>query len=284
MNKNLVSAFLAGMIGVSTASAHMEAAIDLQERNITTFGMPKKTLALTFDDGPGSGTARILDVLKKYKVKATFFVVGKQMKAYPTLAKRIVDEGHLLANHSYTHPVMGGLTLERYRSNSKLLANELLDTHKEIAKYSPAKNFYYFRAPEGAWRQNYADILNVNPIIQQYIGPIHWSIGGAIQKDEKTKAILSAADWECWGTKKHPEFREVSTCLQGYLNQTRRLQGGVVLMHDIHVKTADMFERMLPILIKEGYKFVTIEEVEELKNYERVQPIEFFQKRRNLYK
>ncbi len=58
---------------------------------------------LTFDDGPSSNTGRILDILAKYNVKATFFVVGKEEERYQPLYNRIVDEGHTLAMHSYSH-------------------------------------------------------------------------------------------------------------------------------------------------------------------------------------
>lgn len=58
---------------------------------------------LTFDDGPSSNTARILDILKEHNIKATFFVIGKEDEESKELYKRIVKEGHTLAMHSYTH-------------------------------------------------------------------------------------------------------------------------------------------------------------------------------------
>jgi peptidoglycan/xylan/chitin deacetylase (PgdA/CDA1 family) len=58
---------------------------------------------LTFDDGPSSNTGKILDILAEYDVKATFFVVGKEEERYQPLYKRIVEEGHTLAMHSYSH-------------------------------------------------------------------------------------------------------------------------------------------------------------------------------------
>src|ERR1700761_1424308 len=60
-------------------------------------------IALTFDDGPNAHTEELLDVLKKYNVKATFFIVGNMAHKNPRTLKRIADEGHLLANHSATH-------------------------------------------------------------------------------------------------------------------------------------------------------------------------------------
>jgi peptidoglycan/xylan/chitin deacetylase (PgdA/CDA1 family) len=64
----------------------------------------QKAIALTFDDGPNEPyTSQILDILSSYGVKATFFVVGENVEYYPDVARRIVAEGHVLGNHSYTH-------------------------------------------------------------------------------------------------------------------------------------------------------------------------------------
>ena len=65
--------------------------------------MAEKTVYLTYDDGPSKNTPRILDVLKKYGVKATFFVIGKEDEESLALYKRIVDEGHTIAVHTYSH-------------------------------------------------------------------------------------------------------------------------------------------------------------------------------------
>lgn len=63
----------------------------------------ERKVYLTFDDGPSSNTGKILDILAEYDVKATFFVVGKEEEKYQPLYKRIVEEGHTLAMHSYSH-------------------------------------------------------------------------------------------------------------------------------------------------------------------------------------
>src|SRR5207245_9328439 len=65
----------------------------------------ERQVAITFDDGPGPRwTPKILDILKAANVKATFFVVGVNAERYPALVRRIVDEGHEIANHTYYHP------------------------------------------------------------------------------------------------------------------------------------------------------------------------------------
>jgi chitin deacetylase len=64
----------------------------------------QKVIALTFDDGPWpTSTANVLDILKKNNIKATFFVVGQMLKNHPDLGVRIVTEGHVIANHTWTH-------------------------------------------------------------------------------------------------------------------------------------------------------------------------------------
>ena len=67
-------------------------------------GDSPKLVALTFDDGPyGEATNQILDILKKERVHATFFLLGLNVEKYPAIAKRIVNEGHVIGNHSYSH-------------------------------------------------------------------------------------------------------------------------------------------------------------------------------------
>ena len=65
----------------------------------------EKVIALTFDDGPDQTyTPQILDLLAEYDAKATFFVIGERAEKYPNLVRRLDDEGHEIANHTYTHP------------------------------------------------------------------------------------------------------------------------------------------------------------------------------------
>ena len=73
---------------------------------------PKKTLALTFDDGPSAHTMGILDVLRKHKVKASFFVLGSSLESpiSKSVLTRLVDEGHLICSHGYSHGDMTAMT------------------------------------------------------------------------------------------------------------------------------------------------------------------------------
>jgi len=62
-------------------------------------------VALTFDDGPGEDTEALLDVLEDLKVRATFFMIGRQVERYPHIARRVAESGHEIGNHSYSHPI-----------------------------------------------------------------------------------------------------------------------------------------------------------------------------------
>jgi peptidoglycan/xylan/chitin deacetylase (PgdA/CDA1 family) len=100
----------------------------------------KQEVALTFDDGPtGKHTPRVLAILKQHKVQATFFVLGGMAKRNPALLKRIVDEGHLVASHSYTHPKRG--TIEAWR--------EELRRTDEAIRAGGVTPSPYFRPPHG---------------------------------------------------------------------------------------------------------------------------------------
>lgn len=95
----------------------------------------ERKIALTFDDGPHPTlTPKILDILKKYNVKATFFVVGENVKNYPDVVERILNEGHELGNHTYTHDTISSTEIEACE-NAIL---ELTDQKPKI-----------FRPPEG---------------------------------------------------------------------------------------------------------------------------------------
>ena len=91
---------------------------------------------LTFDDGPSSNTGRILDILAEYDVKATFFVVGKEEEEYQELYKRIVEEGHTLAMHSYSHKYNEIYqSVESYSEDLSKLQEFLYDTTGVWCRY-----------------------------------------------------------------------------------------------------------------------------------------------------
>jgi peptidoglycan/xylan/chitin deacetylase (PgdA/CDA1 family) len=230
-----------------------------QERTIFHSGLRNAhTIALTFDDGPNAHTGEVLDALKAMNIKATFFIVGSQAHRHPDVLARIAREGHLLANHSATHAYLGG----SYDADPERLLNQLRDVHEQIAPLMAKGDKFYFRAPYGAWKYAHADILNSDPELRRYVGPIYWDVGGDITMS-RDGYVMSAADWECWR-----KGWEARTCAKGYSREIRRKDGGVVLMHSIHMKSADLVRQVVPALIEEGYRFVRLDQMPEYRQYE----------------
>jgi peptidoglycan/xylan/chitin deacetylase (PgdA/CDA1 family) len=231
----------------------------LQEKTIFHSGLTHAhTIALTFDDGPNAHTDEVLDALKDMHVKATFFIVGKEAHRHPETLARIAREGHLLANHSATHAFLGA----KYDANPDMLLDQLRDVHDQIAPLMAKGDKFYFRAPYGQWKYAHAAILNADPELRRYVGPIYWDIGGDISMS-RDGYVMSAADWDCW----HLHW-SARTCAKGYSREIRRKDGGVVLMHCIHLRSADLVRAVVPALIEEGYKFVRLDQMPEYRQYE----------------
>ena len=217
------------------------------------------TVALTFDDGPGINTPPLLDALRSYGIKATFFIVGRMAKTYPEILAEIADEGHLLANHSASHP---RLTRKKYSDHPELLIDQIREVNDLIAPYMKPGDKLYFRAPYGAWRASHAAILNADPVLKYYVGPIYWDAGGSTYVD-KDGYVITSADWDCW----HRGWT-AETCAKGYLREIARKDGGVVLMHCINAKAGALVDAVVPTLIQEGYKFVRLDQVKEYDQYQ----------------
>jgi peptidoglycan/xylan/chitin deacetylase (PgdA/CDA1 family) len=230
-----------------------------QERSIFTSGLRgTHTIALTFDDGPNLHTGEVLDALREMNVRATFFIVGRQGRRYPEMLSRITREGHLLANHSANHARLS----TRYATNPSLLIDEIREVHDQIAPRMAQGDKFYFRAPYGYWKSAHAKILNADPALNQYVGPIYWDVGGDISMS-RDGYVMSAADWECWRIK-----WPAKTCAKGYLREIRRKNGGVVLMHSIQMNSAALVREVVPALIEEGYRFVRLDQVPQYRQYE----------------
>lgn len=139
----------------------------------------------------------------------------------------------------------------------KVVESEILDADKVLAPYMEINNrFPYFRAPGGAWATKYADFLNSHPFAINYKGPIYWNIGGEISRNEDG-SLKSAADWDCWGHSISPE-----TCAEGYVSEAIAQKGGVLLMHDRLIQSAEMLEVLIPKLQDKNFTFSTLNNVE----------------------
>jgi len=133
---------------------------------------------LTFDDGPeGFSTPKILDTLKKAGVRATFFVCGKNLERYPEIARRIVNEGHAIGNHTYSHSFI--------KSFLGLFAGEIAKTGA-IIKEITGKETKLFRPPWGRQRPWLGSYLKKNGyrVVLWNIDSKDWS-GNSSQDIEK---------------------------------------------------------------------------------------------------
>ena len=102
-------------------------------------------IALTFDDGPNPRTTPIiLEELRKRKIKATFFLVGEKVEKHPELAKRIVEEGHDIGNHSYTHINLANLDKQGVKKE--------IEFTQGIIKKTTGKRPVLFRPPYGTYQ------------------------------------------------------------------------------------------------------------------------------------
>ncbi len=109
-----------------------------------------KVVALTIDDGPDPRYSRqVLDVLRKYRVRATFFVIGSQVEKYPDIVREELRLGHELGNHTFSHDNLDGLDAAR-------IGQEIKTTNGIIYKYT-GKNVYWFRPPRKRYNLTVVD-------------------------------------------------------------------------------------------------------------------------------
>lgn len=226
----------------------------LAPKNIFNLHTGKKEIVLTIDDGPTIGvTDKILDYLKEQKITATFFVIGKKAHENLPLIKRMQDEGHIIANHTYTHPILTSV-VSSSPNWKKIINDEFLNTHQVLSPYIDNQRDWYFRAPGGAWRKEIADLLNQTVEGLKTIGPLYWDIGGELVI--QNGAYLSSADWDCWR-----KNITVNNCLLGYANETKKFKGGVVLFHDVNVKSSELMIKYIDEMLKNGYRFISLDQV-----------------------
>lgn len=254
---------------------------DLSSANFQGASLPAKTLALTFDDGPGPRTAELSIYLKSVNVRAAFFVNGGRFHAPPAplvdqnipvtpnataILAQLLADGHLVANHTTTHR---DLTSEVPDAQRVL---ELSDTDAIISNFVAPQNHLLFRAPYGAYNNTVFNTLSASAM-NKYTGPIYWEAGGY-----DTGYPNRAADWACWQGKMKDGGGTLINVGNGAGRATTQQCGdayiaeientfpkGIVLMHDPYEwaqgSTVDMVKYMVPILVGKGYSFARVDEV-----------------------
>ena len=197
-------------------------------------------VALTFDDGPDAQwTPRILDVLKVEHVPATFFIVGENALSHPSLLRRIVNEGHELGNHSYTHPNMA-------EDGDRAVHLELNATERLVEAYT-GRGMRLFRAPYfGDAEPTTADELGPALLAQQ---SGYLNVGLHVDTE----------DWQRPGAQ-----AIVDTALREVEAGTQERSGNVVLLHDgggDRAETVAALPALIHALRAHGYRFVPASEL-----------------------
>ncbi|MFD2444265.1 polysaccharide deacetylase family protein [Bacillus sp. CGMCC 1.16607] len=189
----------------------------------------EKLIAITFDDGPDPiYTPQILNTLKKYDAKATFYVIGAEAERFPDIIKREVLEGHELGYHTYRHYFKDNFNKTKLKNELKHTSNVL----KKISGYSPAT----FRPIAG-----YYDEQIVNTAVESGYKVILWSW----HQDTK--------DWKKPG---------IQTIVRNMVSDKR--PGDIIIFHDAggdRSQTVKALENILETLYKDGYRCVTVSEM-----------------------
>lgn len=195
----------------------------------------EKVVALTFDDGPGpKNTAQVLEILKKNNVKATFFMVGSMVQAFPKIAKQVADDGHVIGNHTWHH---------WYRRMDTATAAKEIDRTADIIYKTTGEKTTLFRPPGGFLHNGLVDYAK-----NHHYAVMMWSgeSGDAERRSPQVAGMVT--------------------------NVVKSAKpGGIILMHDgggNRAKTVKALPQMIADLKAQGYRFVTIPELLQIQDKE----------------
>lgn len=193
--------------------------------------VPGKFVALTFDDGPDpEDTPRLLQHLRARNVKATFFVIGRNVNAYPKVLEQTFADGHEIANHTMTHPQLSKLS-------DAAVTKEIAGCNEAISRVLGGYQVQCLRPPYGAFttRQKEWALREFGlPSIMWSVDPLDWKIRNA---SHVSNALIRGAS-----------------------------PGGILLAHDIHPTTVAAVPPVLDALLAQGYQFVTVSQLINLEN------------------
>ena len=191
-----------------------------ESQNIDT---DKPMIALTFDDGPGAYTDRLLDILQQHGGKATFFLLGNKIDKRPETVQRMVSEGHEIGGHSWSHKELTKLTDKEVRSQLVKVNNKI----QELTGQTPA----IMRPPYGSYNDDVSAVA-----AKQGLSAINWNV--------------DTLDWK---------YKDAEYVYNATMKKLK--SGNIILFHDIHPTTVDAMERIIPDLIEEGYQLVTVSQL-----------------------
>ena len=222
---------LALMISLALLTGRVQASGAAKKMPIYCVGTDEKKVALSFDAAWGNGdTELLIDILAKYQAKATFFVVGKWVDAYPESVQQLSDAGHSIQNHSATHPHMAKI------SQGEML-NELKTCNEKIAAVT-GKTPKLFRCPYGEYNN-----LVIETVLSAGMQTIQWDI--------------DSRDWKADYT--------VDKIANGILKHVK--PGSIILFHNDTKNTPKALPIVLKKLAQQGYSFVLIEDMIKYEDY-----------------
>ena len=186
----------------------------------------EKKISISFDAAWGAEDfQKIIDILDKHKVKATFFMTGEWVGKYPECVKTLVEKGHDLGNHSENHPDMTKLTKEKQKE-------ELMKVHNRVKELT-GYEMDLFRPPFGAYNN---DVIRT--CYENGYYPIQWSV--------------DSLDWKDY---------DAATIISKVCNHKALGPGAIILCHNGALHTAEALDEMLTNLESQGYVFVPLSEL-----------------------
>ncbi len=192
----------------------------------------QKELYLTFDNGYENGnTVKVLDTLKDKKVPAIFFVTGHYLRDQPELMKRMAAEGHLIGNHSWSHPDMSRISDTRIKE-------ELEKVKRETAELTGQQEMLYLRPPRGIFSGHMLEIAK-----ELGYTNVFWSI--------------AYKDWE---TKAQKGWKYAHDQVMAQLHP-----GAVILLHSVSKDNADALAAIIDDARKQGYEFKRLDQITDKK-------------------
>ena len=193
----------------------------------------RKCISLTFDDGPDEMmTPKILDVLNKYNLKATFFVIGEKAEGNPEIVRRMVNEGHIVGGHSLRHSDNFPL------QSSQTIYNELCEC-EEIVYGITGKRILLFRPPFGV----------TNPFISKAV------------REKKCKCV----GWSIrsFDTNENEDIESIFKRIARKLHN-----GGIILLHDRCDKADELLEMVISDLLNKNYDIINLDEMLDINPYQ----------------
>ncbi|MHA4868457.1 polysaccharide deacetylase family protein [Duganella sp. PWIR1] len=191
-------------------------------KEIFGYGLPPKTVVLTFDDGPhGTYTEEVAAILKQYNVPGVFFEVGQNVGRYKAQSKRLIDAGHTVGNHSYSHALLS-------KQSGDKLYGEIANADSAL-KAADERRSPLFRFPYGAHNAEGLEVLS-----KLGLRSVMWNVDSMDWADPVPSSIANRV-----------------------LTTLGKEQRGIILFHDIHERSVKALPMVLDKLIADGYSFAT---------------------------